>query len=242
MAKVPCAGRSKTRLMPTCSGEEAAALSAAFLSDVTAHLADAARAGGIVPYLAYAPAGAAPLFEGIIAPGTRLLLADGVGVSPKGVQGFGVCLVHAMQAVLEDGHDAACVLNADSPNLPMRLLLEAESALARQDCVVMGPAEDGGYYLLGMRQTRCHLFTNIDWSTRHVAAQTRARAREAGLPLVELDMWYDVDEPATLARLLADLADPRRAGAGPARHTAACLAAMGLAARMPSLERQAAGA
>lgn len=230
MAKVPCAGKSKTRLIPYLSPEEAAALSAAFLSDVTANLASAAAGGGIVPYLAYAPAGSAHLFDAIVAPGTRMVLADGSRACPPGVEGFGRCLLHAVQAVLDDGHDAACVLNADSPNLPVRLLLAAEAALARADCAVMGPAEDGGYTLLGMRRAHAHLFAGIDWSTARVGAQTRARAAEAGLTLVELDPWYDVDEPATLARLVVDL---DASGPAAARHSAACLARLGLAARTP---------
>jgi hypothetical protein len=94
----------------------------------------------------------------------------------------------------------------------------------------MGPAEDGGYTLLGMRRAHAHLFAGIDWSTARVGAQTRARAAEAGLTLVELDPWYDVDEPATLARLVVDL---DASGPAAARHSAACLARLGLAARTP---------
>ena len=229
MAKAPRAGKSKTRLVPHITAEQAAALSAAFLADVTANLARAAASAAIVPYLAYAPAGTAHLFDGIVAPGTRLLLADGAGPAPAGVQGFGRCLLHAIAAMLADGHDAACVLNADSPNLPTQFLLEAAAALARADCVVMGPAEDGGYYLLGMRAAHAHLFAGIAWSTADVAAQTRARAAEAGLALVELDTWYDVDEPATLVRLAAEMNGVRPRGAFEAPHTAACLARLAAA-------------
>ena len=230
MAKAPRPGRSKTRLMPLLTAEQAAALSAAFLADVTANLAQAAAAASIVPYLAYAPAGTEALFEGIAAPGTRLLLADGTGAAPDGVAGFGRCLLHAIQAMLAQGHEAACVLNADSPNLPTRLLLQAEAALARAECVVMGPAEDGGYYLLGMRRAYAHLFTAIDWSTARVAEQTRARAAEAGLELVELESWYDVDEPATLARLCRDMDGATPRGAFSAPRTASCLAGFKAAA------------
>jgi rSAM/selenodomain-associated transferase 1 len=237
MAKAPCPGKSKTRLVPHLTAEQAAILSAAFLGDVTANLARAAAAAAaaIVPYLAYAPAGTANLFDDIVAPGTRLLLADGSGHAPAGVQGFGRCLLHAIEAMLAQGHQAACVLNADSPNLPTQFLLTAAASLARADCVVMGPAEDGGYYLLGMRAAHAHLFAGIDWSTSHVAAQTRARAAEAGLTLVELDPWYDVDEPASLARLAAELNGARPRGAFEAPHTASCLAHMATA--MPLLER-----
>ena len=99
MAKAPRPGQSKTRLIPHFSPEQAAGLSAAFLADVTANLAAAAATSSIVPYLAYAPAGTEHLFAGIIAPGTRLLLADGSGPDTPGVAGFGRCLLDAMRAI-----------------------------------------------------------------------------------------------------------------------------------------------
>jgi glycosyltransferase A (GT-A) superfamily protein (DUF2064 family) len=109
-------------------------------------------------------------------------------------------------------------------------LLEAEAALAKPgDRVVMGAAEDGGYYLLGMKRAHKNLFSRIDWSTPCVAAQTRERARACGLEMVELDPWYDVDEPRSLARLLGEL---RVAGvardAFVALHSADCLENYGL--------------
>jgi hypothetical protein len=79
--------------------------------------------------------------------------------------------------------------------------------LAAGERVVLGPAEDGGYYLLGMNQPHAHLFADIAWSTSDVAAATRARADELGLEVVTLPTWYDVDDAASLARLVADDAD-----------------------------------
>jgi len=230
MAKAPRAGYCKTRLMPHLSAEQAAMMSAAFLADVTTNLALAASSGSIVPYLAFAPAGTAALFDGMLAPGTRMLVADGLAAVPDGVSGFGRCLLQAVEAMLAQGHDAACVLNADSPTLPTRLLLETEAALtAEGDRIVLGPCEDGGYYLLGMKQAHAALFSGIDWSTGRVAAQTRQRAADAGLAVVELDSWYDVDEPAELARLLAELGGVGPADAFPAPHTTACVAQLKLA-------------
>jgi glycosyltransferase A (GT-A) superfamily protein (DUF2064 family) len=115
------------------------------------------------------------------------------------------------------------VLNSDSPTLPTALLRQAAECLAEPGSrAVLGPAEDGGYYLLGMQGAHAHLFTDIDWSTDRVADQTRARAREAGLDLVELGTWYDVDEPATLQRLRNELAEGGGAGYH-APHTRVCL-------------------
>jgi rSAM/selenodomain-associated transferase 1 len=231
MAKAPRPGLSKTRLIPWLTADQAARMSAAFLGDVTDNLALAARArdGAIVPYVAFAPAGAEVLFDGLLAPGTHMMLADGARPAPEGVTGFGRSLLHAVRSLLQAGHDAACVLNADSPTLPTRLLLAAHDALAAPgDRIVLGAAEDGGYYLLGMKHLHGHLFADIDWSSNRVAAQTRARAAEVNIPVVELEMWYDVDEPASLHRLLRDLAG---AGPGyPAGRTARCAATLGLTA------------
>jgi len=236
MAKAPRAGRCKTRLMPYLTAEQAAVMSAAFLADVTANLALAAKAGAIVPYLAFAPAEAAALFDGILAPGTRMLLADGLGAVPDGVNGFGRCLHQAIEAMLALGHDAACVLNADSPTLPTRLLLEMEAALAADgDRIVLGPAEDGGYYLLGMKRAHAAVFSGIDWSTAQVATQTRQRAADAGLAVVQLDPWYDVDEPAALLRLLVELDGTGPPDAFAAPHTTACLTNLNLAGDLKCL-------
>jgi hypothetical protein len=76
--------------------------------------------------------------------------------------------------------------------------------LANNDAV-LGPAEDGGYYLIGMRQQQPGLFTDIEWSSPRVAAQTLERAAAAGLTVAQLPSWYDVDTPAGLERLRKEL-------------------------------------
>jgi len=224
MAKAPQPGRSKTRLIPRVSPRQAAALSAAFLRDVSGNVAAAARDAPIKGFVAYAPAGGADLFDGMLAPGTGLLLADGTIACPPGVLGFGRCLLHATQALLADGHASVCVLNADSPTLPTDYLRQSANVLAAPgDRVVLGPAEDGGYYLLGMKQAHAGLFADIDWSTERVFDQTCARAASLGLELVLLPPWYDVDEPASLDRLRTELADGGAAGIYAAPATALAL-------------------
>ena len=223
MAKAPLAGRSKTRLVPVLRPDQAAALSAAFLRDMTENLRQAGADEPIVPYVAYAPAGQEDLFEGILAPGTGMILADGSAPIPHGISGFGRCLLHATEQLFAAGHSSVCVLNSDSPTLPTACLRQAAAFLARPgDRAVLGPAEDGGYYLLGMKRPHAQLFSSIDWSTDKVAAQTRARALEAKLDLAELPFWYDVDDPASLERLRHELARPEE-GAYPAPFTRTCL-------------------
>src|SRR5262249_50291802 len=150
-------------------------------------------------YVAYAPAGLESAFDGMLACGTRLVLADGASISIPGITGLGRSLLQAVQTLFAKGHDAVCLLNSDSPTLPTRLLVEAVAVLAEAgDRVVLGPAEDGGYYLIGIKAPHLHLFQDIAWGTAEVAAATRLRARALGLPVVELDTWYDVDDAVSL--------------------------------------------
>jgi hypothetical protein len=235
MAKTPRPGLVKTRLVPPLSPSSASALSASFLRDITENIALAARTADIHGYVAYAPVGLEAAFDGMLASGTRLVLADGNGISIPGVHGFGRSLLQAAQALFAKGHHAACLLNSDSPTLPTRLLIEAAAALAEAgDRMVLGPAEDGGYYLIGIKVAHLHLFQDIAWSTAEVAAETRMRAAALGLPVVELDTWYDVDDAVSLRRLCGELASASVAGTTrpySARTTADCLARL----RIPDL-------
>ena len=184
MGKAPAAGRVKTRLVPPLTPAMAAELSACFLRDVTKNIALAGGEAPIKGYVAYAPAGSGPLFDGILADGTGLVLADGAAVSAPDVRGFGCSLLHAAQALFARGHDAVCLLNADSPNLPTALLSQAAAILAESgDRVVLGPAEDGGYYLLGLKAPHPQLFQRVRLEHecgRRGDAAARARGRSAG--------------------------------------------------------------
>jgi hypothetical protein len=240
MAKAPIAGQVKTRLMPPLTPAMAAALSAGFLRDVTENIALAAREAPIDGYVAYAPAGCEELFDGMLAPGTRLVLANGAVVSAPAVAGFGRCLLHAAQSLFERGYDAVCLLNSDSPNLPTALLSRAAAALAEDgDRVVIGAAEDGGYYVLGIKAPHRHLFESVAWSTSRVAGETRLRARALGLPVVELEPWYDVDDAVTLDRLCRELSCRGEVnGLAPFRAPATrdCIERLGLHALLAAVE------
>jgi len=256
MAKAPRPGQVKTRLQTVLGPLEAAAMSAAFLRDVTANIQAAAVHAPIHGFVAYAPLGMEARFDGLLAPGTELVLADGTAGDAEGVGGFGRCLLHATRALLARGYGAACVLNADSPTLPTALLVQAARHLLVLDRrAVLGPADDGGYWLLGMQAVEPGLYARIAWSSDGVAAATARRAEEIGLPLHVLDSWFDVDDRAGLERLVRDLAAldspaSARLSARPARKqeqvnsrpnrpfpapaTAACIATLRLAERLRS--------
>lgn len=230
MAKAPQPGRSKTRLCPPVQPDHAAWLSEGFLRDMFNNIARAAWQAPIAGYAAYAPAGSEAAMRALLPPGMGLVLADGTLPMPLDVQGFGRSLLHAVKALFDLGHPAVCVLNSDSPTLPTACLVRAARMLmAPGDRVVLGPAEDGGYYLLGMRQAHASLFADIAWSTDTVARDTRMRAAALGLEVVELPVWYDVDDAASLLRLMLEI------GAGmpdafPAPATQSALRRLGLVA------------
>ena len=215
MAKAPGAGRTKTRLSPLLSPQEATQLGCWFLRDMTANIALAGRSVAIDAYVAFAPAGSEAAFDGWVEPGTGFVLADGSMPAPSGVVGLGACLLHAMSSLFARGYGAVGLLNADSPNLPTGRLIEAARLLASpEEHVVLGPAADGGYYLIGTKAPHAGLFGSIEWSTDRVAEQTKARAADLGLELVELEPWYDVDDAASLRTLVRDLQPDARTGEG----------------------------
>jgi rSAM/selenodomain-associated transferase 1 len=230
MAKAPQPGRSKTRLCPPVRPDQAARLSEGFLRDMFGNIEAASREAPIAGYAAYAPAGTEAEIAALLPAEMGLVLADGSPAMPRGVEGFGRCLLHATEGMLARGHAAACVLNSDSPTLPTDCLVRAARVLlAPGERVVLGAAEDGGYYLLGMQRAHAHLFANIAWSTETVADTTRRRAGELGLDIVELPVWYDVDDAASLLRLMLAIGS----GAGepyPAPATQAALRRLGLVA------------
>jgi hypothetical protein len=181
-------------------------LSAAFLRDTTESIAVAALLAPIVGYAAYAPSGTEEAVTPHLALGTSCVLADGSAPGPQGVEGFGRCLLHAIQQLFTAGHAAACVLSSDTPTLPTDILVTAATALLAGDerRAVLGACDDGGYYLLGMRLPHAGLFADIAWSSSSVAATTRARAAALGLDLVELPLWYDIDDATALERLVRE--------------------------------------
>ncbi len=227
MAKAPRPGHVKTRLQGVLRPEEAAALGTAFLRDMVDNLHLAAAEAPIVPFVAYAPAGEEARFDGMLADGTELVLADGSNGDAPGVEGFGRVLLGAMRSLLGLGFGAACVLGADSPTVPTAELVRAARLALSGECdAVLGAVEDGGYYLLGMREAHVAPFARIRWSSEFACSDTRAQLAAAGLRAVELRKWFDVDDPDSLRRLLES------ADGYAAAHTNAALEALQLRARL----------
>ena len=213
MAKASKPGRTKTRLTPPLAPELAASLNTAFLQDVAANLIAAGEAGHIAGYMAFGPPEDARFFD---------FLPPEIAIFEAWRPTFGETLSGALHSVLSRGHAAACVLNADSPTLPVSILIEASQRLAAPgDRIVLGPSSDGGYYLLGVKTVHARLFQDIAWSTEVVLSQTLQRAEEAEVPVEMLPEWYDVDDAEGLVILRRELFDSIPFGAPTLKSSAA---------------------
>lgn len=193
MAKQPQVGRTKTRLCPPFEPHEAAGLYEALLRDsiLLAHSVPGASLAAAIT-----PPDSRHYFTQICPPGTLLLPVEGADI--------GVCLSNCIEGLLSAGFHRVLAMNVDGPSLPPEYLQQGAAALADHD-VVLGPGEDGGYYLIGMRRFHAGLFQNIAWSSPYVLEQTLDRVQQYGLRARLLPAWYDVDTPDDAARLAREL-------------------------------------
>src|SRR5260370_13240033 len=145
MARASGAGTVKPRLAPPLTREEAAELNTCCLADVAANIAAAATRAPIQGFAAYHPPGSEPFFDDLLPEGFRLL--------PPKEPTIGRSLFHAAQHLFFAGYRSVCLVNADSPTLPTEFLVEAARLLREPgDRIVLGPAADGGYYLIALKQ------------------------------------------------------------------------------------------
>ena len=156
MSKAPRAGKVKTRLCPPLTLPQSAALNICFLRDTTANIQTVVGAAGVV---CYTPIGDEIAFDGLLPQGFELL--------PQRGDGFGERLLLAVQDLLACGFGVVCLIDSDSPTLPHGALDQAVAELARPgDRVVLGGSDDGGYYLIGLKdRALLPIFDRITWST-----------------------------------------------------------------------------
>ena len=198
MAKAPRAGEVKTRLVPPLTHAEAAALSSCLLRDTAECVSGVAARVGADTVAVYTPAGTERVFDSLLPEGFSLLTQRGTHLGER--------LLHAVEDLLQLGYGSVCLINSDAPTLPRALLEAAVAALGRPgERVVIGPADDGGYYLIGLKRAHSRLFADVEWSTDRVCSQTVGRAAEIGLAVELLPAWYDVDDAETLRRLCDEL-------------------------------------
>lgn len=213
LCKTPAAGISKTRLSPPLSPGECAEISACFIRDLAETVAGLS---GITPFAIYTPRGSEAALRAMLPARFRL--------HPQVDGDFAMRVQAALSDLLAMDHAGAILVNSDSPTLPTAILQQAVEETRLRDAVVLSPALDGGYTLIGLSKIHAHLFFDIPWSTPDVYRLTLERAREASMPVVNVPAWYDVDDVGTFELLKDELAGRPMpfahgiAGA-PARHT-----------------------
>lgn len=196
VVKFPEPGKVKTRLAAEIGDELAAEVYRYFIAQTFASVESLTEA---TRFVAFTPGEKAAEFQRMF-PGEQRWFAQ--INSPD----FGVRLRYAMQTTLQQNFERVITIGSDSPSLPPAYLKEAAEALTTND-LVLGPAEDGGYYLIGLKSAPTELFEGIAWSTEKVLQQTLAAAQRLGLRVHLLPEWYDVDDLPALHRycLTSDL-------------------------------------
>jgi rSAM/selenodomain-associated transferase 1 len=196
VVKEPAPGKTKTRLCPPLSPQEATELYGCLMQDTLALMARA-EVEGVQRVIAYAPAEAREYFAGIAPAGFAFVPQDGKDLAER--------LDNVLTYYLNSGYGQAVVMNSDGPTLPVESIAQAFALLNEPDIdVVLGPSEDGGYYLIGLKRP-CSALFDIVMSTATVLQETLERAHQQGLHVACLQRWYDVDTSQDLQRLRAEL-------------------------------------
>jgi hypothetical protein len=198
MAKAPREGFVKTRLTGTYPARDVVQLSECMLLDTLALVQTLSR----VQVAVMCPAEDVAEIEARLPPGVRVVGQRGAGLA--------AALASVFEHFVRDFRHVVAV-DSDSPHLPPRILQSAFDLLETNE-VVVGPTEDGGYYLVGASGTHPHLFDRAALGTDNARDALLANARALGLSVALTEAWYDVDVPADLHRLAAELRiEPARA-------------------------------
>ncbi len=191
-AKYPEPHKVKTRLGAQIGHTLAADLYRIFIEQTIA-LAAACSADRI--FIAYEPKEHASEFQKILPVGVATFPQDGIDLGKR--------LLNAFQWTFSQGASRVVIIGSDSPTLPPQFIGSAFDSLQYSD-IVIGPAVDGGYYLIGSKTAHPQLFENIEWSSTSVLEKTLERASELRLTYSLLSKWYDVDEIESLRRAVKD--------------------------------------
>jgi rSAM/selenodomain-associated transferase 1 len=201
-AKAPIPGQVKTRLCPPLTGEEAATLHGSLVLDVL----ERTRLPSVDRFMACAPSAAHVFFK-------ILEERHGVRLLTQSDGDLGNRMQEALRAVLGSGYHKALLIGADVPAISGPLLSEALGLLDNHD-VVLGPAVDGGYYLIGLTRLVPELFANMPWASDRVCTMTEETARGLQLTTALLPRHRDLDTVQDLLAIL-DESGPRRGRRGP---------------------------
>jgi rSAM/selenodomain-associated transferase 1 len=191
MAKAPLAGAVKSRLVPPLTSEQAADCYRALLHDQLDHLRDFA---GAARYLFFAPADAEPVLR-------RLGGAD-YAYHAQSDGDLGARMGQVFRDLWSMGHRNIVLIGSDLPALPRAIIEQGFKQLAAMaHGVVLGPSQDGGYFLVGMNRPTPEIFADMTWSHQQVFSNTCAKLDNLKIPYTVLPSWFDVDRVEDLPRL-----------------------------------------
>lgn len=193
-ARLPKAGANKTRLIPALGAENATLVYRQLVDRTLSQARQLATERRCQATVCYTGGSA---FE------VRATFGDDLTYCEQKGSSLGDRLQHATKSAFEAGAKRVVVIGTDCPSLTSSDLSNAFNQLETYD-VVIGPAQDGGYYLIGLNAQRASLFADIDWSTSQVLEQTLHKTRELGLRVHQLRMLPDVDYPEDLLPLRRD--------------------------------------
>ena len=191
LAKAPIAGLAKTRLIPALGPQGAARLQ----RRLTMRALHTAAAAGLGPVTLWCAPDAQHRFF------RALRRVAGVHLERQPEGDLGARMLTAFDALCP--HGPVLLIGTDCPPLTTGHLRRAAQSLLDGDDAVFLPAEDGGYVLVGLRRPAAAVFSGMIWSRADVMAETRVRARAAGLRWREFETLWDVDVPDDLARMQA---------------------------------------
>lgn len=195
MAKAPQLGRVKTRLVPPLTEEKALQLYVCLLKDT---ISNARQLENADLYISYTPIGAESAFTECMGETPPLI--------PQLDGNLGERLYRTFSVLFDSGYQRVCAIDSDSPTLPTAYIHQSFDLLGEgRNQLVLGPASDGGYYIIALANPCRRIFEGIKWSTKSVFETTLERATEAGLEPRLLPEWYDVDTVQELKRLRDEL-------------------------------------
>ena len=189
-AKRPIPGRVKTRLVPALTAEGAADLYRCMLHDIVRRTA---ACTGLERFLFYEEESEAAAYFAGIASGMTCLQQKGVDLGER--------MAEAFRHVFSEGFHSVAIIGTDSPDLPLYFIENCYEHLRKNRAgAVIGPSEDGGYYLLAMNRLHAGLFREVPWSSGEVFSKSMENARTEGIRIDLLPQWYDLDTAEDLVR------------------------------------------
>ncbi|MBI5287339.1 MAG: TIGR04282 family arsenosugar biosynthesis glycosyltransferase [Deltaproteobacteria bacterium] len=223
MVKAPIPGEVKTRLIPPLTPEDAVGLYRCFIEDTLLRVSTftlpptsphkggrekVSKEEGLPIFVAYTPPDKEAIIKEVV---SSIPLVNGVeGLIPQIGEDLGERLFNTFQRLFSMGYKKVAIIGSDSPDIPLEYIEKTFCDL-EEGRIVLGPSEDGGYYLIGMslgtelNSVPKAIFKDIPWGTAQVLEETLKKIKEAHIEVTILPTWYDVDNPHDIKKLQLEI-------------------------------------